>query len=223
MLENKVNMIEAAAGLKAGMFIHVHHYVNKHGEIQDATFHADANYKNTHERSADMLDKIEQDADFSVEIVRNSWIDANGTENTRKAKGRTLKTGIKEIVTATDKDLPEAIAKVRKGIVDPRKVTDNFEKIANSTYENDNTGKIYMRNVLIHSKKVVQAGVYDVVCSARVNVIADSIRDLLPIGEYRSYILDDEMVDMPDGSKLPRFEYVALMNESISSSSSSEE
>jgi len=224
MLEQKCTLIEAATELKRGMFIHLHHYVNKYGEIQDVTVHADASYENTHKRSAEMLDNIEKDENFSIKIIRNAWIDGQGNEHNCKAKDRVLKTGIKETITTKDKDFAEAISKVRKSIVDPNKVTDNMEKIGNSTYDNKETGKIYLRNVLIHSKIVIQEGVYPTSCSERVNVIVDAIKDILPIGGYRAYVLDDEMVTMPDGiTKLPRFEYIALMGDKVSSSSSSEE
>lgn len=223
MLEQKISLIEATASLKGGMFIHLHHYVNKYGEIQDVTVHADANYENTHKRSAEMLDVLEKDENFSIDIIRNTWLDGQGNEHNRKAKDRVLKTGIKETITAGDKDLAEAFSKVRKGILDPNKVTDNMEKIGNSTYDNKETNKIYLRNVLVHSKIVVKEGVYPISCSERVNVIADAIRDMLPIGSYRAYTLDDEQVTMPDGTHLPRFEYIALMGDKVSSSSSEEE
>lgn len=223
MLENKCSIIEASEGLKAGMFVAIHGYINAHGEKQNAIVHADANYQNTHQRSAEMLDQIESDPEFSVSITRNAWIDPQGQEHTRKAKGRTLRTGITETVTRTDADFQAAIDRVRKGIIDPRKITDNFEKIARSLYENDNTGKVYLRNVLVHAKTVTKEGVYEPVCSERSRVIADAIRSKLPVGEYRSYILDDEMIDLPDGTKAPRFEWVSLMGESVSSSTSSGE
>jgi len=208
------------------MFVHIHGYINEHGEIQNATVHADASYDSVYSRSAEKLTAIENDTALSFDIVRNAWIDANGTEYNRKAKDRTLKTGIKETITPADQDFAEAVAKVRKGIVDPKTITNNMEKIGNSVYENEQTNRIYLRNVLIHNKTVVQAGKYDPVCSARINVISKAIRMMLPIGEYRTYILDDEMMDVEaDGkmTKLPRFEYVAIMGESVSSSSSSEE
>jgi len=223
MFEQKCNLIEATEKLKAGMFVHIHGYINSHGEKQNATFHADANYENTHKRSAEMLDKIEQDESLSFEIVRNAWIDAKGIEYKNKAKDRTKKLGIKETITIHDKDFPEAVAKLRKSIIDPRKQTDNFEKVGKSTYDNSNTNKTYFRNVLVASKVVVVKGIYEPVCSARVNAIKDALKDMLPIGEYRQYVLDDEMVKVADGTEAPRFEYVALMGESVSSSSSSDD
>jgi hypothetical protein len=223
MLEQKCTLIEAANGLKAGMFIYIHGYVNKYGEKQNVTVHADASYERTHQRSAEKLDALEKDEKLSFEIVRNAWVDAQGLEYNRKAKGRTLKESIKEVITIKDKDFAEAVSKVRKGIIDPKKVTDNFEKVANSTYDNAETGKTYLRNVLIHNKFVVKQGEYPVSCSERVNVISDAIREMLPVGGYRTYVLDDETVNMPDGSKEPRFEYIALMGDQVSSSSSSED
>jgi len=236
MLEQKVSLIEAANALKGGMFVHLHGYSTNKTKKEDGvekvvffeksnvTVHADANYERTHQRSAEQLDEIEKDKQLNFTIVRNAWVDKDGNEYNRKAKGRTLKENIKENITAQDKDLPEAIAKVRKGIIDPRKVTDNMEKIAKSTFENEITGKIYFRNVLVEKKvSVEKQGEYPISCQERVNAIADAIRDMLPVGQYRTYILSDETVAKVDGSVEPRFEYIDLMHDLVSSSSSSEE
>ena len=240
MLEQKASLIEAADGLKGGMFVHIKCYCKNevrkvdgvekvvYSQKSNVTVHADANYKLTHQRSAEMLDAIEKDETLSIPITRNTWVDEAGVEYNRKAKGRTLKEGIKEVITIHDKDFAEAVAKARKGIIDPRKVTDNMEQIAKSTYENEVTGKTYFRNVLVQDKvSVDEQGKYPESCSERVNVIKNAIVDMLPVGAYRTYILDDELVDMLDKKgqvyKSPRFEYIALMGDKVSSSSSSEE
>lgn len=228
--EKKCSLIEATEGLKAGMFVHIHGYVSEHGEIQHATVHADAQYDSVYKRSAKQLDVIEKDTNLKLEINRNTWVDSKGTEYNRKAKDRTLKTGIKETVTPADPDFVEAIAKVRKSIVDPKTTTDNMVKIGNSIYDNPNTDRTYLRNVLIHSKTIVQQGDYPISCQARVNAITDTIRKMLPIAQYRTYILDaNEKVIVKvieNGAKIekmfPRFEYVSLMGAGISSSSSEE-
>lgn len=235
MLEQKASLIEAANGLKGGMFVHIHGYCTNEVrkidgketvvffEKSNVTFHADANYESTHQRSAEALDAIEANPDLVFTITRNAWVDQDGNEYTRKAKGRTLKENIVETITAKDKDLAEAIAKARKSIIDPRHITDNFEKIAKSTYDNDVTGKTYMRNVLISEKvSVEKQGKYPTPCQERVNAIKDAILDVLPVGKYRQYILDDETVLDTDGKEHPRFEYISLMHECVSSSSSSD-
>jgi len=236
MLEQKTSLIEAANGLKGGMFVHIHGYCKNEvrkvdGEEQvvffeksNVTLHADANYEATHKKSAEMLDAIETNPDLTFNITRNAWIDNDGNEYSRKAKGRTLKENIVETITAKDKDLAEAIAKARKGIIDPRHITDNFEKVAKSTYDNDVTGKTYMRNVLIGEKvSVEKQGKYPTPCQDRVNAIKDAIVDTLPVGKYRQYVLDDETVLDTDCKEHPRFEYVSLMHEVVSSSSSSDD
>ena len=232
MFEQKCNLIEATEKLKGGMFIHIHRYVNEYKEIANITVHADASYDSVYSRSYDKLNAIAKDENLSFEITRNSWLDADGTENTREKKGRTLKKNIKETITPKDADFAEAIAKVRKSIVDPKTVADNMNKVGKSVYENAETNKTYLRNVLIHQKIIVGKGNYPIKCSARLNVIANTIREMLPLGQYRTYILDDEIIDVPDipsdgidigkTKKVPHFEYVALMGESVSSSSSSD-
>jgi len=236
MLEQKVTLMEAADGLKGGMFVHIKGYCKNevrkvdgvekvvYSQKSNVTLHADINYERTHQRSAEILDVIEKDETLSLPIIRNTWVDEAGVEYNRKAKGRTLQEGIKEVITIHDKDFAEAVAKARKSIIDPRKVTDNMEKVAKSTYDNEITGKTYFRNVLVQDKvSVDEQGKYPESCSERVNVIKNAIIDLLPVGGYRTYILDDETVEMVDGTKCPRFEYIALMGDKVSSSSSSEE
>lgn len=221
MLEQKCTLIEASEGLKRGMFVFIKGYKNEEGEKADITVHADASYDSVYQRSADKLTAIEKDPNFKLELVRNAWVDAKGVEYALKGKktdNRTQKVGIKETITHADKDWSEAVAKVRKGIVDPKTITDNMEKVGNSVYDNSVTGKTYLRNVLIHSKVICLdengkpiKGDYPVKCGERVNAIAKAIRGMLPIGQYRTYILEDG-----------RFDSVSLMGESISSSSSEE-
>ena len=236
MLEQRCSLIEAADGLKGGMFVYIKGYCKNeirkidgvekvvYSQKSNVTLNADISYENTHQRSAEQLDIIEKNKALSFNITRNAWVDEQGVEYNRKKQGRKLVEGIKEVITIKDKDFADAVAKVRKSIIDPRKVTDNMEKIAKSTYDNAVTGRTYFRNVFVNNKvSIDEQGKYPISCSKRVNVIADTIRNMLPVGKYRTYILDDEVVEMVDGTHLPRFEYIALMSESISSSSSSEE
>jgi hypothetical protein len=236
MLEQKVTLMEAADGLKGGMFVYIKGYCKNevrkvdgvekvvYSQKSDVTLNSDIDYENTHTRSAEMLDAIEKDETLSITITRNCWIDEQNNEYPNKAKGRTLKTGIKEVITIHDKDFLEAVAKVRKGILDPEKKTDNMEKVGNSVYDNAVTGKVYFRNVFVNKKvSIDEQGEYPISCQKRITAVCDAIRDMLPISKYRSYTLDDETVEMVDGSFQPRFEYVALCKDKVSSSSSSEE
>jgi len=225
--------VEIMNGLKSGMFVHIRGYVNEHGEKQNVTIHVDASYERTHVRSMEKLAEIEKDETVNLTITRHAWVDEAGTEYTRKAKGRTLK-AFTDIVNAKDPDWAQAIDKVRKGLEDPKAIVDNFEKVATSTYDNANTGRVYLRNVLVHSKTVVPlvidgqtiAPLYPVTCSAKVNAIANAVRKMLPVGQYRTYIVDDKPVEIQVNGQMvnvPRYEYISLMGSQISSSSSSEE
>ena len=236
MLEQKCTLIEATAGLRGGYFVYIKGYCKNeirkvdgvekvvYSQKSDVTLNSDINYERTHQKSAEMLNAIEKDETLAIPITRNCWVDEQGQEFPNKAKGRTLKTGIKEIITIHDKDFLEAIAKVRKGILDPNKKTDNMEKVGNSLYESSATNKVYFRNVFVNKKvSIDEQGEYPISCQKRITVVCDAIRDMLPISKYRSYVLDDKTVQMVDGSFQPRFEYIALMGDKVSSSSSSEE
>lgn len=231
MLENneRATLIEAANALKSGMFVHIHGYVNKHGEKQNVTVHADANYDSVHARSLTKLNNVVADPDFKLEITWNFWQDAQGNRYERKAKGRTQVLGFKETVALDDPDMQEAIGKLRQSIVNPKEVETGFEQIAKSTYDNSNTGKTYFRNVLVCNKEIVDKGDYPVKCSQRVNVIRDAIEEMLPIGQYRCYVMEtNELVTVTRGegankatTQVPRFEYVSIFHEKVESSSSS--
>lgn len=224
MLEGieRTTLVEAAEALRGGQFVHIHGYVNEHGEKANITVHADSNYDSVHARSLAALNTIAADPNFRLEITWNFWQDAQGNRYNREAKGRTRVVGFKETVTAADPDMQEAIEKLRQSIINPKEVETGFEQIAKSTYDNANTGKTYFRNVLIHEKEVVSPGDYPIKCSKRVNVIRDAIEKLLPIGQYRCYILEtNELVKLANNTEVPRFEYVSIFHEQVSSSSSS--
>ena len=71
MLEQKVDLVEAAKELRRGMFIFIKGYARHetkrvdgadkvvYGEVADVTLHADANYERTHQRSLERLGQIE--------------------------------------------------------------------------------------------------------------------------------------------------------------------
>ena len=225
--EVKTSFIEAAAAVKAGRFISVRGYINSNGEKSNFVVHADSNYASVHERSAKMLKEIAADDSLALTFSRNFYTDENGMEHTRKAKGRTMRTKT-ETVGNKDPDFIAAVEKVMQGIVAPKEIEDNNEKLAGSLYENSQTNKVYLRNVLVHSKEIIRAGIYPVTCSSRVNCIADELRKMLPIEQYRSYVLSEETVDIKNDKgevigKEPKLEYVALAGEKLTSSSSSED
>jgi hypothetical protein len=226
MLEKRLTLKEAADAVKGGQFVHIHRYTNKYGEVSNVTVHAGASYENTHKQSLEKLAVIEADIGFQIEIERHFYQDAQGIEYLRNTKDGSRKPMTKkEVVKSDDQDLKEAIGKIRKSLLEPRKIESGFEKVSNSLYEHKN-GQLYLRNVLVASKTIVEAGIYPFSCSDRVNVIADAIREDLPIGKYRTYIIDDKPVEAraKDGATvlLPRFEYVSMAGEVTSSSSSSE-
>ena len=221
--EEKTTLVEAANGLKRGMFVHIRGYVNSQGEKSNVTFHADANYERVHENSLKVLNTMMENPEFKIDICWNFYQDEQGTKHNRKAKGRTLITNHKETVSVSDGDLQEAVEKLRQSLTSPKEFTQEYNQIAKSTYESESTGKTYFRNVLIHSKEVVVQGVYPIKCTTRVNAIKDALEKLLPISKYRSYVIDvDGVAQLPDGTQVPKYEYVSIFHETISSSSSSE-
>jgi len=208
--EDKTTLIAAAEALKSGMFVHIHGYTNRYGEQSHVTVHADASYDSVHARSLTKLNELAATPDLTVEIVRNFYLDEAGKQYTRTAKGRSFVAGTKETVACQDPDFQEAIAKLRESITNPKAIANNYDKAAPGTFDNTKTGKTYFRNVLVSSKQIIVAGKYPDTCSARVNLIRDALQKMLPIGKYRTYTLDES-----------KFDYISLMHEQVSSSSSS--
>lgn len=233
--EERATLIAAADALHSGNFVHIHGYINAEGEKSHVTVHADASYDSVHERSLKKLNEIAADPNLTLPIVWNFYTDPSGMKHQRdkKGSGRVATIGFHETVLPSDPDFQEAVAKLRQSITNPREAKQEFDKQAKSTYENVNTGKTYFRNVLIHSKVVEIAGKYPETFSLRVNVIKNAIEKMLPMSQYRCYVLDSsETIELVVGKDennhdikkvFPRFEYVSIMHETLSSSSSSED
>ena len=168
----------------SGQFISINGYKNTYGEVSNYLVHADANYSKVHERSLAKLNEIKSSV-TTVDIVRYAWFDPDGTEHNRKAGGR-VQRKINETVKSNDPDLIEAFNKVEQSILNPREVTNNFEG-SNSSFELN--GEVYLRNVLIESKKVLTEGKYPVSCQSRVSALVDWIKGQLPMSKYRTFKL----------------------------------
>lgn len=223
--EEKTTLIEAANALKGGMFVHIHGYVNESGEKSHVTFHAGANYERVHENSLKKLNEIVGDDAFKIEVCWNFWQDPDGSRHIKnKQESRTFVTNYKETIGVNDPDFQQAVVELRKSLTNPRvQNTNGIHKLATSVIENTNTNKIYFKNVLVHSKEIVEQGFYEPKASKRVTIIKNALQKMLPIGKYRSYIIDvDGVAQLPDGTQVPKYEYVSIFHETISSSSSSE-
>jgi hypothetical protein len=230
--EEKTTLTNAANELNNGAFVHIHGYVNAEGEKSNVTFHAGANYERVHANSLVSLESLVSDPNLTIDICWNFWQDADGNRYSKKGKKtdeRESVIGFKETVSLSDPDCQQAIEELRKSITDPTKRTSdgNYEKIGKSVYENGYTGKVYFRNVLVHSKEVVEKIEYKPTYTTRVNAIKKELTNMLPVSKYRSYVIDtDATVTVKRGEeevKIPKYEYISIFHERVSSSSSSSE
>lgn len=192
---------DAVSSALSGQFVSISGYQNSHGEVADVTFHVDANYDSVHERSLAELDRIAANPVFAVPVTYHTWVDAKGEEFNRKAGGRTLE---KKTVTVSHGDprLAAAIEKVRQSITAPKKQGTQWDvQLAKSVYEQDD--RVYFSNVLVHSKKVIVEGEYPVSATTLDVALTKALKELLPIGQYRTYVLEDN------------FDYVSVAGQKI--------
>lgn len=185
---NRSRLSEIIQSACPGQYMTINGYANKYGEVSDYLVHADANYESVHTRSLAKLQELYKDKSLKINIIRHVWVDTDGNEHTRKAAGRVL-TKKDEVVSMGDPDLEDAFAMLEKQITNPKEIESRFRG-SNSAFELDAQDVVFMRNVLVEKKEVLTAGNYPVECTGRRVALQDSLRKMLPIGQYRTFKLD---------------------------------
>jgi hypothetical protein len=193
---------------KAGIiFVSAYEAKNGHGEVANFVYLKGIDYGNMKERSLAKLNELEADPNFAIDVSYNAWVDENGVESNRKAKGRTL-TARNRQYKKGNPVLTEAFAKVRQSIEAPRPATVEYDKHGNGIYEYD--GTLQIRDCLLIKKSVIRKGDYPVTASGETVAVADAIKRLLPISKYRQVRLDG------------RFDYIAIAGELVMQSEGGE-
>jgi len=178
---------------KHGGFMRVHALQTKtgHGEISDYTFCKGISYENAVKTSLKILEKLEADPTFNVRVVRGTYQNDAGIENPtgRKSKDFPLAVTVSKTYMQGDSALKDAFTSIRKSLTAPEKPTKEYTKVGNGVYE-DETGNMFFRDLRLVSKRVIQHGSYPFSSSGEVVAIADAIKRVMPVGNYRMFRLD---------------------------------
>jgi len=137
------------------------------------------------------LEVVEKDADLSITITRGVWKDINGNVNptNRKTKVFSVSDKVTETYSADSAEMIDALAKVRKGLENPRPMKD-YKSLGNGVYVDETTDTLFVRDLRLVSKTVVTRGDYPFKASGAVTSLRGAIERDMPIGKYRQFRLD---------------------------------
>ena len=191
---NKASILAAVINdVKHGGFMKVHALTTKtgHGEISDYTFCKGISYENAVKNSLAILEKLESDPLFNVRVTRGTWQDEQGIESPtgRKNKDYSIPVTVTKTYMANDVALLEAFAKIRISLTAPERQTKEYTKVGNGIYK-DETETLFFRDLRLVSKLVIQHGEYPFNSSGEVVAISDTIKRVMPCGNYRMFRLD---------------------------------
>lgn len=185
-------LIRTIADAKHGGFIVVHSLATKggHGEVSDYTFQKGISYPNAVKASLEMIDAIEKDMTYSIEVTRGTWQNANGEINptNRKNKDFPIPVAVKIVYGHCDNAFINALAKVKMSLIAPKEAQKDYKSLGNGIYE-DEAGIIYLRDLRLISKKVITEGDYPFSAQGEETAIADALKRDMPVGKYRMFHL----------------------------------
>jgi len=197
LTNNKVaraTLIQVIADSKHGGFMRIHGFKSKtgYGEVQDTTYCKGINYPNAVKKSLELLEQVEQDA-RPITVTRGVWKDALGNVNptNRKSKAFPVSDTVTETYDTDNEEMKDALAKVRKGLENPRPSKD-YKSLGNGVYVDEESDTLYVRDLRLISKTVVVHGEYPFKASGAVTALKRAIESDMPIGSYRQFRLDAE-------------------------------
>lgn len=204
-------VVEALNSTVSGTFAYVAQYQDKKGNVSSQLFRAGSNYGNMKDSSLVILEGL-RGHEGRLEVTFWTWLDSDRTCNSRKAKGRLFSHETRRVNWRDDR-VQILIRDIENGIRNPRTTGKaDYEKEGKSLYSLDD--KLYIRDALqlnsvYHEELSEQAkaelevqGVTTRPSATDVDgAIKKHIRDLLPVGHYRTFFFD-----------LGKFAYVAVGN-----------
>jgi len=180
---------------KHGGFMTVHALVPKtgYGEISDYTFCKGISYENAVKTSLKILAKLENDPTFSIRVTRGTWQDGQGNESPtgKKSKAFPVPVTVSQTYMAGDAATKEAFAKIRKSLEAPAAPTKEYVSLGNGIYKDEND-TLFLRDLRLVSKRVIQHGTYPFSASGEIVALADAIKKVMPVGNYRQFRLDQD-------------------------------
>lgn len=195
-------IVDLISDAKHGGFMRVHALRPKtgHGEVSDYTFCKGISYPNAVAKSLAMLDALDATIDFAVTVTRGVWTDDNGNINptNRKSKEFHKPKTITETYSRNSPEMKDALLKLRISLVAPAAPTKEYKSLGNGVYE-DEGGKLYIRDLRLVSKNVIQHGGYPFEAKGAVTAIQDAIKKSMPVGNYRQFNLDGDYAALTFG------------------------
>jgi hypothetical protein len=163
------------------------------GEVQDAIYCKGISYENAVKKSLSMLEDIEKNKNMSVTVKRGTWQDSSGKESPtgRKSKDYPVFKVVTETYTYDNLVFQEALTSVRKSLENPAPVHTNYTKIGNGVYT-DESGKVYVRDLRLVSKKVIVEGEKKESASSAKVAVQEAIKKNMPVSFYRMFSLDGD-------------------------------
>ena len=201
-VEARNTLVSIIADAKNGGFMRINGFIAKggYGEVQNTTYCKGISYGNAIKNSLAILEEIENDADFTISVTRGVWKDENGniSPTNRKNKIFTISDTVKETYAIGSQEMTDALAKVRKGLENPRPTKD-YKKLGNGIYVDESTDALYLRDLRLVSKAVVTKGEYPFKASGAVTSLKSAIERTMPIGQYRQFRLDADYTSIALG------------------------
>jgi hypothetical protein len=188
-------LIKIMSDSKHGGFMRIHGFKSKtgHGEIQDTTYCKGISYPNAIKKSLAILDELEKDADLKVTVTRGVWMDADSqiSPTSRKSKQYWISGTVTESYGTDSPELIDALAKIRKGLENPRP-SKEYKKLGNGIYVDETNDTLYVRDLRVVKKTVIVHGDYPFKAKGAVSAIKDELERDMPVGNYRMFRMDAE-------------------------------
>ena len=188
-MEQKQKVLNTFNANPSGCFIQVNGYENSKGEVATYQLQSGVNYGNIKDISIMQLEDIKAGKAFeTIDVTYGTWINPDGTESNRKAKGR-----IYDIVTKnfkyTDADFQKACDELMESLVNPRKVETSYDKEAKGLYSMDGE-TLYIRDCLVVNKTVEKEGEYTEKATTDYTALKNKIESFLKKSKYRTFKLE---------------------------------
>ena len=191
--EVRNTIVKIISDAKHGGFMRIQGFQTKtgYGEIQNTTYQKGINYQTAINKSLAILETIENNNNYQVTVTRGVWTNKDGEINPTGRKSKVFNTPktVTETYTKNDKEMIEALQKVRKSLTNPYKPTKEYEKLGNGVYQDENN-TLYIRDLRLISKEIVVHGNYPFKAKKAVTAIVDAIKRDMPISKYRMFRLD---------------------------------
>ena len=218
-------LIDLLNSQRGGSFFVLHGYISKasvkgtmDGDGEEADYYCQygVNYGSLKEADIAAVRQARYDGwlptvDFRV--TRGTYIDGDGNEHDRKAKGRTFHT---VRFTPTAEEIGTALAEILNSLEAPKPATAHYDKEAKGMYSNQSDGSWHIRECLIVHRVTTREGDWKPKATSRRVAVRNAVKKALKLktARYRQFCFSKEVKPdgMPEGD---RFESITIGGQSI--------